>query len=122
MTSRRDEYTAKVEQQLHVLNDKIDQLEVQARAAHEDGRETYRAELLKLRQHSAHAIDKLIQVKSASDESWDSIVSEMDKVTAAFTHSFRYFKSQFRLPMSSLQSSAAGTAAKLPVYAASSER
>lgn len=112
MTATRDDYTTKVKHQLDVLNSKIDVLEAQAKEARQDARETYRAELLKLRRHSAEAIDKLGEMKEASEDSWDKMVSEMEKVTNAFTHSFRYFKSQFRLPMEASEKSAAKATAQ----------
>jgi hypothetical protein len=33
-------------------------------------------------------------MKTASEETWETMVTEMEKVRDAFTHSFHYFKSQ----------------------------
>ena len=38
---------------------------------------------------------KLDELKSASEDKWDALVAEMDKIRDAFVHSFHYFKSRF---------------------------
>lgn len=54
----------------------------------------YKAELAKLHKQSQLAVAKLGEMQSTSEEGWDAMVAEMDKVRDAFTHSFHYFKSQ----------------------------
>jgi hypothetical protein len=54
----------------------------------------YREEVRKLRHQSKIAASKLDDMKTATEETWETMVSEMEKVRDAFTHSFHYFKSQ----------------------------
>jgi len=50
--------------------------------------------MAKLRHQSDLALAKLNDLKSTSEDTWESMVTEMEKVRDAFTHSFHYFKSQ----------------------------
>ena len=59
-----------------------------------DVRDAYRDEIDKLRELSASAIAKLDELKAIAEDSWEIMVAEMEEVRDAFTHSFRYFKSQ----------------------------
>lgn len=94
--SKRDEYTKKMKQQLDDLNAKIDQLEAKTQEAKADARDTYKAETAKLRHQSKLAVAKYEEMKAASEDSWDKMVAEMEKISDAFVHSFRYFKSQVK--------------------------
>ncbi|QSI76034.1 MULTISPECIES: hypothetical protein [Niveibacterium] len=92
--SKRDEYIETVKHQLDEMNANMNQLEAKAQAAREDARDKYKEELVKMRQQSKLAVAKLDELKTAGEESWDNIVTEMEKVRDAFVHSFRYFRSQ----------------------------
>ncbi len=92
--SKRDEYTAKLKMQLDELNGKMDTLELKAKEAKEDARDAYKAEMAKLRHQSKLAGDKLEEMKAATEDGWEKMVAEMEKVRDAFVHSFSYFKSQ----------------------------
>ena len=94
MSSKRDEYTKQMKDSLDDLNRNIDALEAKAHEAKEDAKEMYKAELKKLRAQSTTASNKLAELKSATEESWDNMVAEMEKIQAAFVHSYNYFKSQ----------------------------
>ena len=94
MSTTREDYTAKMKQQLDDLNITIDALEAKASEAKAEARELYRAELVKVRHESKLAMAKLDEMKVAGEESWDKMVAEMDKIRDAFIHSFHYFKSQ----------------------------
>ena len=83
-----------VDRQLDELNGKMSELEAKAREAKEDARVKYAEEMSKLRQQSKHAIAKLDELKAASEDSWETLVAEMEKMRDAFTHSFHYFQSQ----------------------------
>ncbi len=48
----------------------------------------------KLRAQSKVAVAKLDEIKAAGEDSWENMVTEMEKVRDAFKHSFHYFKSQ----------------------------
>jgi hypothetical protein len=90
----RDAYIAKMKLQLDELNAKMSAVEARAKEAKADAREKYDEEMNKLRAQSRLAVAKLDELKAAGDDSWDTMVAEMEKVRDAFTHSFNYFKSQ----------------------------
>lgn len=92
--SHRDEYVTKMKLQLDELNTQMDDLEARAKASKEEARDKYREEMAKLHHQSQLAKGKLDDMKSASEEAWESMVTEMEKVRDAFVHSFSYFKSQ----------------------------
>ncbi len=94
MTTKRDAYIAKMKLQLDELNAKIDDLEAKAQEAKADVRDKYREEMKKLRHQSKLAVAKLDEIKSAGEDKWENMVTEMEKIRDAFTHSFHYFKSQ----------------------------
>lgn len=93
--ANRDVYIAKMKLQLAELNANMSRLEANAAEAKEDAREKYKEEMAKLRHQSDLALAKLNDLKSTSEDTWESMVTEMEKVRDAFTHSFHYFKSQF---------------------------
>ena len=92
--SKRNEYIAKMKLQLDELNATMSKLETKAQAAKEDARDVYRDEMRKLRHESKLAVAKFEELKASSEEGWDKMVTEMEKVSTAFQHSFHYFKSQ----------------------------
>ena len=92
--SKRDEYTAKIKTQLDDLNAQMDVLSSKAEEAKADAREAYKAEMAKLRHQSKLAVAKYEEMKLAGEDTWDKMVAEMDKISDAFVHSFKYFKSQ----------------------------
>ncbi|QCB46292.1 hypothetical protein [Hydrogenophaga sp. PAMC20947] len=94
MSTKRDEYTASMKQQLDDLNKKMDELEAKADEAKQDARDAYKAEMVKLRAQSKLAMDNFKEFQAAGDDAWDKTVAEMEKVRDAFSHSFKYFKSQ----------------------------
>ena len=92
--STRDEYITKMKHQLDELNARMAKLETKAQAAKDDAHDLYKEEMHKLRHQSKLAVAKLDELKASSEDKWDAMVVEMEKVRAAFTHSFYYFKSQ----------------------------
>jgi len=92
--TKRDAYVAKMKLQLDELNAKISELEAKAQGAKEDARAKYNEEMTKLRHQSKLAVAKLDELKAAGEETWETMVGEMEKVRDAFIHSFNYFKSQ----------------------------
>jgi len=87
-------YIEKMKAQLDELNANMNKLQAKAHEAKEDARDMYKAEMLKLQDQSKAAASRLADMKSASEETWETMVAEMEKVRDAFTHSFHYFKSQ----------------------------
>ncbi len=92
--SKRDEYIAKMKLQLDELDAKADKLEAKAAEVKDDARAKYKEEMVKLRQQSKLAKVKLEEIRAASEDKWEAMVTEIEKIRDAFKHSFNYFKSQ----------------------------
>lgn len=92
--TKKSIYIEKMKAQLDELNANMNTLDAKAEEAREDARDMYRDEMRKLRHQSKLAVAKLDDMKTATEETWETMVSEMEKVRDAFTHSFHYFKSQ----------------------------
>lgn len=96
--SQRAEYISKMETQLGKLNEKMSSLEAEAQEAKEEARQTYKEEMGKLRLKSKGAIAKLEELKASTEDSWETMVGDMEKMHDAFTHSFFSF---FQVPKTS---------------------
>jgi len=92
--SKRDVYIAKMKLELDELDAKIEKVEAKAKEAKENARDKYKEEMGKLRQQSKLAKGKLAELVAAGEDSWETMVAEMEKIRDAFVHSFNYFKSQ----------------------------
>ncbi len=92
--SKRDEYIAKMKLQLDELDAKMDSLEAKAEDAKDDAIAKYKQEMADLRHQSKLAKGKLEEMKAATEDGWETMVAEMEKIRDAFKHSFSYFKSQ----------------------------
>lgn len=91
---KRSEYIEKMKHQLDELNTNMNKLEAKAHDVKQDARAKYKEEVGKLRHQSKLAVAKLDDLTAASEDSWDAMVTEMEKIRDAFKHSFSYFKSQ----------------------------
>ena len=87
-------YIEAMKAQLDELNANMNKLDAKAKEAKADARDAYLEEMRKLRHQSKVASAKLDELKDASQDNWDIMVKEADKVREAFVHSFNYFKSQ----------------------------
>jgi len=96
MPTKREQYTAEMKTRLDELNQSIDALEAKANDAKHDVKEMYKAELKKVRHQSKVTMEKFDEMKLAGEDSWDKMVTEMEKLKGAFVHSFHYFKSQVK--------------------------
>lgn len=94
MTMTREKYTKRMKGQLDDLNLTITSLERRAMEAAEDVREAHYRELAELRRQSRLAVAKLSEVRAASEESWEKMGAEMDKVRDSFVQAFNFFKTQ----------------------------
>ena len=92
--TQKSVYIEKMKSQLDDLNTNMNALQAKAAEAKEDARDMYKAEMAKLQEQSNLAVAKLGEMRTASEESWDAMVAEMDKVRDAFVPSFHYSKSQ----------------------------
>src|SRR5450830_1105942 len=96
--TQRTAYIEKMELQLDKLNKKMSGLEATAQEAKEEARQKYKDNMSTLRQQSKAAVAKLDELKAASVDSWETMVTDMEKMHDAFTHSFF---SLFQTPSSS---------------------
>lgn len=94
--SKRDVYITKMKLQLDELNLQMAKLEARAQEAREDVQATYKEEMKKLHKQSKLALSKLEELQASGENTWDAMVTEMEKIRDAFTHSFSYFKSQVK--------------------------
>lgn len=93
---QKTEYIAKMEQQLEKLNLKMTDLAADAQTAKEEARDAYKEKMTKLRQQSKVAATKLEELKTASEDTWGTMVTDMEKMHDSFTHSFF---SLFQIPV-----------------------
>lgn len=93
---QKAEYIAKMEQQLEKLNLKMTDLAADTQTAKEEARDAYKEKMTKLRQQSKVAATKLEELKTASEDSWGTMVTDMEKMHDSFTHSFF---SLFQIPV-----------------------
>jgi uncharacterized alpha-E superfamily protein len=93
--TNRAAYVEKMELQLEKLNKKMQGLEATAKEAKEDARQKYNEEMTKLRQQSEVAAAKLEELKVANTDSWETLVTDMEKIHDSLTHSFF---SLFKIP------------------------
>lgn len=93
--SQRAQYITKMETQLEKLNVKMNSLETAAQEAKEEARLKYKEEMTKLRHQSKVALTKLEEIKASTEDSWETMVTDMEKMHDAFTHSFFSF---FQVP------------------------
>jgi predicted nucleic acid-binding Zn-ribbon protein len=93
--TKRDEYVKKMKSQLDDMNAQLDKLAAKSESAKKDMQAKYKQEMADLRAQSKKASAKLDELKSAGEDGWDDMVTEMEKIGDAFKHSYNYFKSQF---------------------------
>lgn len=86
--TQRTAYIEKMELQLDKLNKKMSGLEATAQEAKEVARQKFKDDMSKLRHQSKVAVAKLDELKAASVDSWENMVTDMEKMHDAFTHSF----------------------------------
>lgn len=98
--TRRDEFIEKLKGQLDQVNEQLDTFEQKAQKATGEAREEYHRRVEKLREMAKPATDKLAELKSASEEQWQGLENEAERIYKAFVHSFNYFKSQLKKPES----------------------
>ena len=105
--TQRTEYIEKMKLQLDKLNKKMSGLEASAQEAKEEALQKYKDDMSKLRQQSKVAAAKLEELKTASIDSWEGMVTDMEKMHDAFTHSFM---AMFRTPGASEDAPTSATA------------
>jgi len=83
-----------MKQQLDALNTQLAELEAKGESAQKEFREKNQEQIAQVREHYHSALKKMDEVKAASEDKWESLVGEGEKVYKAFVHSLNYFKSQ----------------------------
>jgi len=86
--TQKAEYITKMKSQLDKLNAKMEHLQTTAQEAKEDARLKFKEEMTKLRHQSKTATAKLEEMKQTSEDSWKTLVTDMEQMHDAFTHSF----------------------------------
>jgi predicted nucleic acid-binding Zn-ribbon protein len=90
----RTVYIEKMKQELDELNVKLIELEFFAANIQDETRHRYSEEIEKVRVQSDLAKQKLTKLKESSEDSWQTMVADVEKIRDAFVNSFHYFKSQ----------------------------
>jgi len=94
--SKRDEYIEKMKDQLDELNELIDEMEGKTRNLKDETLVKYEKEINELRALLKSGKESLKDLKTASEDHWERLTAEGDKVYKAFVHSYNYFKSQLK--------------------------
>lgn len=92
--SKRDEYAARMKQQIDEMNQGIDHLERKAKSASDTASLKYDEQVAKLKAQVKQAKSKLDELKSAGESTWTSLADEVEHIAKTFKQSFNYFKSQ----------------------------
>jgi hypothetical protein len=90
----KETYIEQMKMQLDDWNAEIDELEIKAAKATGLARKKCRAEIVKLHRQSHLLADKLDQIKSANEDSWESVVEGVEEMRASVVRSFHYLQSQ----------------------------
>jgi len=94
--SKRDEYIEKMKQQLDALTAQLKELESRGETVQKEFLENHQQQIAQVREHYLSAMAKMDELKTASEEKWDAMVVEGERVHKAFVHSVNYFKSQLK--------------------------
>ncbi len=94
MGKTRDEIVAAMKTKIDETNAMLDEFEKKAAEASGEAEVAYKEQLAKLREQSDAAKAKLQELADSSDEVWQNMLAEAEKLRDAFVHSFNYFKSQ----------------------------
>lgn len=92
--SKRDEYVAKLKDQIDETNAMIDELERKAADASSAAEKKYHDQIAKLRTEVDEASDKLEQLRSAAEDRWEELVDSVEHIGKTLKQSYNYFKSQ----------------------------
>ena len=76
------------------MNAQLEKLAAKPKSTKKDMEAKYKQEMADLRAQSSKASTQLDELKAAGEDTWESMVAEMDKIGNAFKHSYNYFKSQ----------------------------
>jgi len=92
--SKRHEYIEMLKEQIDEMNAKIDDWQTKREDVEGRVKEEAEEKLVAFREAAAAASTKLREIRDATDDSWEDLKTEMEKVRTALIHSYNYFKSQ----------------------------
>lgn len=96
MMAKREAYIASIKAQLDELNLSMTEMEERIAASKEVLHEQYTKEMQKLHAQAQQVREKLDEIKSASENNWESMIATTEKVRDAFVNSCHYFKAQLQ--------------------------
>jgi len=94
MMSANDQYRASMENLLEEMKVSMLELEEFARQRDSVTQSIYRDEMAKLKKQCETVSAKLVELKTASEQAWNTLVQEIDTIIAALQKAFRYLKNQ----------------------------
>jgi hypothetical protein len=94
--SKRDEYVAKLKDQLDQWNAEVGRWEEKARQAQTGMRAEYDKHLQTLRQHRDQAMEKMRGVQSASGDAWTELKNGTDEAWTKMREAFDKARSHFQ--------------------------
>lgn len=94
--SKKDEYVARMKQQLDDWSAEIDDLEAKAHAAKDQVKEKYQEQLGLLRAKREEGEIKLQEMRAATDSSWEKAKGEAENVWDALKAGLDAFKAHFK--------------------------
>ena len=89
--TQRAEYIEKMEIKLNKLNEKMKEIGASTKEIKAEAQQKYKDEMGKLREQSKVTAAKLEELKTATTDSWEGMVSDMEKMHDAYTHAFFSF-------------------------------
>ena len=89
--TQRATYIEKMELKLNKLNEKMKEIGASNKEAKAEAQQKYKDEMGKLREQSKVAVAKLEELKTATADSWEGMVTDMEKMHDAYTHAFFSF-------------------------------
>ena len=96
MMAKKEAYINRIKAQLDDLNIALADAEARAAKSKEAAQEKYAAEMAKLHEQAQQVRDKLEEIKSASESTWENMIASTEKVHDALVNSFKYFKAQLK--------------------------
>ncbi|MFZ6658162.1 hypothetical protein [Undibacterium sp. TJN19] len=96
MMAKREAYIKRIKAQLDDLNIALTDAEARAEKSKEAAQAKYVAEIAKLHEQAGQVREKLEEIKSASESTWENMIASTEKVHDALVNSFKYFKSQLK--------------------------
>jgi predicted nucleic acid-binding Zn-ribbon protein len=94
--TKRDEFVEQLKRQLDDVNRRLDELEAKANAGREQLGKAYDTQVASMRASAVTLRGRIDEIVAASDEKWEALVDEAEKVQKALVRSFNYFKSQLK--------------------------